>query len=258
MFIFLILLSNSYSAELPYHQSIEEISKQFLGVPYVLDPLGEGKHGSIDTDPLYRFDQFDCTTYVETVIALSRSKTQDEFAKNMNEIRYSTGEPDYFKRNHFIEVDWMPSNIQKGIVEDVTAGLFDSKILKTAHTKIDKRSWYKQKKKTSPVGEKPIPVTLTYLPLDQIIDHPKLLDQIPSGTFFNLIKVKSHSLGLVVHQGVLVRNEGILLARHATKLSRDQVVEMNALGLFRMYFRNQESEGVKSAGLNFFKKLNSL
>lgn len=258
--ILLLLTFTSFSSDdLPSSvksligQNVETVSEAFLGTPYVLDPLGEGKNSPLDKDPLYRFDQFDCTTYVETVIALSKSKTPDEFLQLLNKIRYSDSKPDYFHRNHFIEVDWLPNNIKNGSIEVITQELFDTKLLKMIKVTIDKNKWFKSKNKTPPTDETKLTTWINFLPIEKIMDDPKLLDRIPSGTFFNLVKLKPHSPGAVAHQGIFIRKDGILLARHATRLSRDAVIEMNALGLIRMYFKNQESEGVKSAGLSFFK-----
>ena len=39
----------------------------YLGAKYIRDPLGEEKEP--DTDPLIRTDAFDCTTFVEYVVA---------------------------------------------------------------------------------------------------------------------------------------------------------------------------------------------
>ena len=41
--------------------------QSFLGAPYMNSPLGEDV--APDSDPLIRFDAFDCTTFVETVLA---------------------------------------------------------------------------------------------------------------------------------------------------------------------------------------------
>ena len=44
-----------------------DFGAKYIGVRYATDPLGEMK--SPDADPLIRFDAFDCTTFVETVLA---------------------------------------------------------------------------------------------------------------------------------------------------------------------------------------------
>ncbi len=63
------------AASLP--QRVEAISELFLGVPYKLGALGEGPGGEFDRDPLIRFDAFDCTTFVETVMALALNSDLD-------------------------------------------------------------------------------------------------------------------------------------------------------------------------------------
>ena len=53
--------------------------ENYLGAKYIRDPLGEEL--APDTDPLIRTDAFDCTTFVETVMAGGD-------VSNLNQIRY--------------------------------------------------------------------------------------------------------------------------------------------------------------------------
>ena len=75
--------------------------QSFLGVPYMNSPLGEGVMP--DSDPLIRFDAFDCTTFVETVLAGGD-------VNKLNKIRYKNGNVGFLNRNHFIESDWLINN----------------------------------------------------------------------------------------------------------------------------------------------------
>src|ERR1035437_2644460 len=52
-----------------FAEILNQVSAALLGKPYQLGPLGEGKFGAEDPDPLYRLDAFDCTTFIETVMA---------------------------------------------------------------------------------------------------------------------------------------------------------------------------------------------
>ena len=70
---FLIVLLFLFGCKDDGRNSIDKISSSFKEIEYSLNPLGE--NFGIDNDPLYRFDKFDCLTYVETVLAL-------HFAKN--------------------------------------------------------------------------------------------------------------------------------------------------------------------------------
>lgn len=104
-----------------------DIGRQYLGAPYILDPLGEGILP--DADPLIRTDAFDCTTFVETAMA---NGDLDKLTK----IRYKDGKPEFLARNHFIETDWLPNNAD--LVQNVSAQYGQTKI---RHVVTDKKSW---------------------------------------------------------------------------------------------------------------------
>lgn len=104
-----------------------DMGAQYLGAKYVSDPLGEG--APPDADPLIRTDAFDCTTFVETALA-------DGDVDKLTKIRYADGAPDFLKRNHFIETDWLPNNAE--LVENVSAKYGAAQ---TRHVVIDKKSW---------------------------------------------------------------------------------------------------------------------
>ena len=80
---------------------IRSNGQQFIGAPYINSPLGE--EVAPDTDPLIRFDAFDCTTFVETVLA-------NGDVDKLNRIRYQDGNIGFLNRNHFIESDWLQNN----------------------------------------------------------------------------------------------------------------------------------------------------
>lgn len=106
-----------------------DIGAEYLGVPYVTNPLGE--NAAPDTDPLIRFDAFDCVTFVETVLA-------DGDVNKLNKIRYADGVPNFMTRNHFIETDWLENN--HDIMTNVSAQY--GKIA-TRNVIIDKKKWFK-------------------------------------------------------------------------------------------------------------------
>lgn len=97
------------------------IACQLLGSPYVAATL-EG-----DTEVLrINMSEFDCTTLVETAIALSLTATVDtasynEFAHNLRNIRYRDGVVDgYASRLHYVS-DWIADNTRRGNFVEVTA-----------------------------------------------------------------------------------------------------------------------------------------
>jgi hypothetical protein len=100
-------------------ERIERISARFLGRPYFANPL----EGGPDAPEVFKvsLEGFDCVTYIETTLALARSRAIDEFIVEMREMRYANGKIDFYHRNHYM-VDWVKNNEERGIIKDVTTG----------------------------------------------------------------------------------------------------------------------------------------
>ena len=129
---------------LTFEKKIDVISQFFLGKSYDSPVLGEGE-GSYQNLPLYRFDKFDCTTYVETVLALANSIDMDDFERHIRQIRYKDGSVSFVARNHFPSSDWIPNNVKAGYVNDATSQLAsEAHIINTASSIIDKKVWYEK------------------------------------------------------------------------------------------------------------------
>ena len=109
--------------------NVDTTGQSFLGTKYILSPLGEGI--APDTDPLFRTDAFDCTTFVETVLSGGD-------VNKLNKIRYKDGVVDFLNRNHFIESDWLINN--SDLVENVSYKYATTDV---RHVKIDKANWLK-------------------------------------------------------------------------------------------------------------------
>jgi hypothetical protein len=192
--------------------------------PYVVEPLGEGPKGEISKAPLYRFDGFDCTTFVETVMALALSTTPAEFKARMNQIRYKDGSVNYVMRNHFTSVDWIPNNQAYGFVKDITLQVAGAHT-KWSQTWIDKAGWYAKKgDEFAGLGED-IPKTLAqlaYIAKEDLLNIKGLEDRIPSGSIFSLVRPNWDLVNAagtrmdVSHQGFLIREDGILYMVHAS------------------------------------------
>ena len=93
-------------------------TEAFVGAPYAVSPLGEGS--GKDPDPRIRFDQFYCTTFVETAMALALSRDLPSAEKTLDVIRYRGGVPNFEGRRHFPEAEWIPELKAQGFLEDVT------------------------------------------------------------------------------------------------------------------------------------------
>lgn len=94
--------------------------KKLLETPYVAHTL-EG-----DTEKLtINIDELDCTTFVETLYALTRTTlnrraTWRDYANNLESVRYRNGVMgDYSSRLHYIS-DWIVNNSARDNLKDVT------------------------------------------------------------------------------------------------------------------------------------------
>lgn len=108
-------------SEKPLNKIIIEIGKSFIGTEYVAHTIEKDGEEQL----VINFSGLDCTTFLETSLALSRiiksGKTDFEDYKNeLTFIRYRDGIIDqYPSRLHYFS-DWIFNNTGKGIVKDVT------------------------------------------------------------------------------------------------------------------------------------------
>jgi hypothetical protein len=107
-----------------YGDLIVEIGHLFINKPYKAGTLeGPGKERLITN-----VSCFDCTTFVETVLALARCAdagkfSRHEFQKNLQSIRYHQGKINgYSSRLHYF-TDWLRDNEKKKILIDVSRHL---------------------------------------------------------------------------------------------------------------------------------------
>ena len=93
---------------------------QLKGVPYVPATLEVNKKEQL----VVNLRQMDCTTFVETVLALAMTTAQgslrwEDYCKNLTKIRYENGVmKGYPSRNHYF-IWWVESNSKQGIVKTV-------------------------------------------------------------------------------------------------------------------------------------------
>jgi len=249
-----------------------KFSETFLGLPYgFTGPLGEGAGALYDQDPLYRFDTFDCTTYVETIVSLALSQNSDEFLTNMNHIRYQDGTIDYTLRNHFPSLDWVPNNVRNGYLEEINREIVDAKDIKLAETILDKPGYYnflklidlrlydgttdeekvERVKQWNREGDKfsPERATIEYIPINTIVDRPAILNKIAHGTIVNFVRPNWDTRAIqgtrmnVSHQGFLFIKNKKLILRHAS--SGDKfVVETVFLDYLKKFYNHPTLKGI--------------
>ena len=200
--------------------------RSFLGAPYMNSPLGEGV--APDSDPLIRFDAFDCTTFVETVLSGGD-------VEKLNNIRYQNGEIGFLTRNHFIESDWLNNNAD--LVENVSVRYADTAV---RHVVIDKQSWLKKVHNIDAYFN-PVEIDLEYIPYRNVKDIK--IDKMMI-VLFVADKPKIHdNIGTdlaVFHMGLLFPN-GIL--RHASS-EHKKVIDADFAEYVAERMKNETNLGI--------------
>ncbi len=179
---------------------IERLSKEFIGRPYAINPLGGGaglpEHLSVS------LTSFDCVTYMETVLALALSRKVAEFADYLRRIRYHKGEVSWASRNHYM-VDWWQNNAA-GFILNLTTG----------NASVEKH------RRLTAVRELPAEdVRFRVFPKHNLSHVRKL---IKTANFVCFASTKKNLD--VFHAGILIRQTDAILLRHATR-SKGAVVE---------------------------------
>lgn len=104
----------------PLNEVIIASGEFFLDRPYVAQTLEE-----VPEQLVVNLRELDCTTFVETVLALSRTVksgdiTFENFQSELQQIRYRGGIiGDYTSRLHYM-TEWIDDNEKAGIVKDIT------------------------------------------------------------------------------------------------------------------------------------------
>lgn len=94
-------------------------ARQLRGLPYVAKTLEVNREERL----VVNLRQLDCTTYVETVMALAlcmkqKAHTFQAFCRNLQRLRYEDGKVAYTRRLHYFTY-WIEENVRKGLVTDV-------------------------------------------------------------------------------------------------------------------------------------------
>jgi hypothetical protein len=201
-------------AALPVEARFVAATEGFLGVRYVVSPLGEGE--GVDADPRLRYDAADCVTMVESSMALALATTDDEVLPTLDRIRYA-GAPSYEERLHVMEAQWLPVNLRRGFIEDVTRSLAGA-----ATRRVSKRIGEDTWRETSGASLKLAPEAqvkgvfeLDLVPADVA---PAVLAKAPEGLIVVVVRAdRPRLVSRITHVGVLVQKDTGPHLRHASR-----------------------------------------
>jgi len=237
---------------------VDYYSGHFLGRPYLAGAQGEGLDRKFDDFPLYRFDAFDCVTYVNNVLALSLSSSEEEFIDHLLKLNYYHSKPIFENRFHFMSCDWNIQNQKNGFVEDVTNTVTDKQgeiISAFVEGEIDKPSWYSHQNKPVPENAKKVVASIHYLPLSSIFDSESnacqdIFTQIPHGAIVEIVrpnwdlKDKIGTTLHVSHLGFVIKNAlNELCFRHASS-NQEKVVEVLLGDYLSQYIESDTIKGI--------------
>lgn len=207
----------SNTAELPLTEKIEEISKNFLGIPYKKNSLigsyREKEQLVID------FEGVDCMSFIEYIEALRLSCNFKSFIENLKTVRYFDGVINFDKRRHFF-TDWKYLKTVKDVTDKI-----GEQFVKTVMKELNKKNgdfWIKglpSKKRT-----------FNYIPCEYM---ERVAFKLKTGDYCGFYTSKE---GLdVVHTGIIIKDEKFIMLRHASSI-KNMVVDEEFLN----YSRNKE------------------
>lgn len=216
------LLSEPAEAEPLLPKRLLSVSEGFLGTAYLHSPLGEGD--GVDPDPRLRFDAVDCLTFVEQTIALGLSKGPDEVLPLLNALRYEKA-PSYADRNHLMEAQWLPNNVNKGFLRDVTREYGGADTVRTSKL-LTAQSWASRSSQELGLPkEKQLlgAYELEMIPLAKVMDHARRL---ADGTILVVIREdQPRKVTRITHLGFVVQKKKRTYLRHAARSHYRKVVD---------------------------------
>lgn len=225
------------SSERSYKTNSERLlffAKSFIGTPYKGGTLDTGENETL----IVRIDSLDCTTYVETVLALYLSSFKDnpgydDFSESLRYIRYRGGVIDgYASRLHYFS-DWASDNEKKGILREVTQeGEHDVRICSlnymTTHSDL-----YRQLKdndslvsEISKVEKSWIDYKMPYIPKN-VLNSSKDDSPVEDG---DILALTTNVSGLdVLHLGFALWIDGRLHLLHASSLHGKVIIDTSTI-----------------------------
>jgi hypothetical protein len=111
-------------SQLPMGDLVATVGRHFLGFPYKAKSLERPGDETLVVD----LSGLDCTTFVETSLAMARAVRLgtphvDGFVRQLQTIRYRDGEvTGYPSRLHYFS-DWLHDNARRGLIEEITENL---------------------------------------------------------------------------------------------------------------------------------------
>jgi len=219
-----------------------KIGKSFIETPYVAATLE--KEG--DESLVVNLHGLDCTTFVESCIALtntfsSEEKSYDIFQNKLKAIRYRNGILNgYTSRLHYFS-EWILNNKEKGIIEDVTKKVGGVLYPVSLNFMSTHPQFYRQLKADSTLipiiamQEKQISEREFYfIPKENV---EKIERELEEGM---IVGITTNKEGLdIAHTGILVKENGRVHLLHASSDFKKVMVSEKPLADYLMGNKSQ-------------------
>ena len=221
----------------PNHGETLWMARQFLGRPYVAHTLEVNDREQL----VVNTRQLDCTTLVETVMALTLCKQEgktsfDDFVRVLQQLRYRGGVcTDYTSRLHYFS-DWINDKVKMQLVRDIQGP--NPPFSAVQKLNINYMSTHPTAYKALKAHPELVPVirrqeqALTgkqyrYIPKSALVDSPLLRQTVSNG---DIIAITCNKAGLdIAHLGFAVwRKDGLHLL-NASLLHKKVVEEPKTL-----------------------------
>ncbi len=209
-------------------EKIDYYSGRFLDTPYELVCQGDGPYARYETGPLMNFQQINCMTYCEQVLALALSSHYEEMFNVLQHIRYRDGIIGMATRNHYTMADWLPENAWclRDITREAGGDLATTLTRTISHRKFFEGKGLSDVRDVLPDRD----ITIWYIPMANL---PKVVDRLNSGDIVSLIQNRPAIFS--AHMLMIYKDKkGQAYFRHASmsaKTTLDMPYEEYASGL---------------------------
>ncbi len=232
----------------PLRERLLQVSEKFLGTPYAPSPLGESQ--GKDADPLIRFDAVDCLTFVEETLAISFANEPREVEAFLSDLRYAK-EVAFDDRNHLMEAQWLPHNLAKGFLRDVTRQ-YGGDSTEMVHKTLTRTTWASRSSRALRLSPNRQPVGTFDLPIIPIERVRAVAKRIASGTILAVVREdRPYKPTRISHVGFVLQRGQKTYLRHATLRAAKVVDEEFSSFLLR----NSKYEKWKVVGVSLYETI---
>ena len=224
-----------------------KVGSFFQETPYVAHTLEKEKEQLV-----VNLREMDCTTFAENCLAISRTiksekQTFEQFAAELQLIRYRDGTIDgYPSRLHYF-CDWIFNNQQKNLIKDMSEDIAQTPFPKQINFMSTHPDSYMQLKESAHLvdliaaQEKQISARkMFFVPETSIAEiESKLMDG-------DIVGITTSIEGIAIqHVGILIRKEGHIHLMHAS--SKAEKVVVSEITLEEYLLNNKSASGIMLA-----------